>query len=122
MHSASVQRFFWCLFCLALVVGLTSGITWAQDTPIPKLDFSGDLGKNGLGLPRTRPAAEEASKVQISAQFEVDKQVATAYVVVTAQIEEGWHIYSITQPAGGPLKTRLSLSSDSMADSTAPIN
>jgi len=28
-------------------------------------------------------------------------------VVVTAEIEDGWHLYSITQPPGGPVTTRI---------------
>lgn len=122
MHVAPVQQVFRTLFCVAIFVGLAVQSSYGQETTVPKLDFSGDLGKNGLGLPRTAPAAQKASNVQISAQFEIDKQVSTAYVVVTANIEEGWHIYSITQPAGGPLKTRLSVSSDSLADPAAPIS
>lgn len=28
-------------------------------------------------------------------------------VILTADIEEGWHLYSITQPPGGPVTTRI---------------
>ncbi len=31
-------------------------------------------------------------------------------VVIQASIEPGWHVYSLTQPAGGPVATRVSLS------------
>ncbi len=33
----------------------------------------------------------------------------TITLVVTAQIETGWSLYSITQPPGGPIPTRLSM-------------
>jgi thiol:disulfide interchange protein DsbD len=33
----------------------------------------------------------------------------TASVKLSATIEEGWHIYSITQPAGGPNPTRITV-------------
>jgi DsbC/DsbD-like thiol-disulfide interchange protein len=39
-------------------------------------------------------------------------------VKVTAAIEEGWHIYSITQAAGGPQPTRIILP-DSQVSKTA---
>lgn len=32
-----------------------------------------------------------------------------AIVRVTAAIDDGWHIYSLTQPAGGPVATRITL-------------
>jgi thiol:disulfide interchange protein DsbD len=34
---------------------------------------------------------------------------ATATVRVDARIQDGWHIYSITQPAGGPIPTRITV-------------
>jgi DsbC/DsbD-like thiol-disulfide interchange protein len=33
----------------------------------------------------------------------------TADVRVDASIQDGWHIYSITQPAGGPIATRITV-------------
>jgi DsbC/DsbD-like thiol-disulfide interchange protein len=33
----------------------------------------------------------------------------TANVRVDASIQDGWHIYSITQPAGGPIATRITV-------------
>jgi DsbC/DsbD-like thiol-disulfide interchange protein len=34
---------------------------------------------------------------------------ATSSVRVDAKIQDGWHIYSVTQPAGGPIATRISV-------------
>lgn len=33
----------------------------------------------------------------------------TTTVRVTAKLEDGWHVYSLTQPAGGPRATRISV-------------
>lgn len=33
----------------------------------------------------------------------------TTTVRVTAKLEDGWHVYSLTQPAGGPKATRISV-------------
>ena len=33
----------------------------------------------------------------------------TATVRVTAKIQDGWHVYSLTQPAGGPKATRIAV-------------
>lgn len=35
---------------------------------------------------------------------------STFRVQLTAKMDEGWHLYSITQPAGGPIATRVSVS------------
>ena len=45
-------------------------------------------------------AAPRDLKVKPGAQFEV---------VLTATIDEGWHLYSTTQPTGGPTPTRITL-------------
>jgi thiol:disulfide interchange protein DsbD len=34
---------------------------------------------------------------------------ATVQVRIDARIQDGWHIYSITQPAGGPTATRITV-------------
>lgn len=34
---------------------------------------------------------------------------AVANVRIDAKIQDGWHIYSITQPAGGPIATRITV-------------
>ncbi|MCX7827497.1 MAG: hypothetical protein N2689_18355, partial [Verrucomicrobiae bacterium] len=31
----------------------------------------------------------------------------TVKIIVTAKLDEGWHIYSLTQPPGGPQKTTI---------------
>ncbi len=35
---------------------------------------------------------------------------STFRVQLTAKIVEGWHLYSITQPAGGPIATQVTVS------------
>jgi thiol:disulfide interchange protein len=37
----------------------------------------------------------------------------TAQIVVTVQLDAGWHLYSLTQPPGGPVKTTLTLNANS---------
>jgi thiol:disulfide interchange protein len=41
-----------------------------------------------------------------------------AELSITAEIPAGWHIFSITQPAGGPTKTRIDLESSSQFQKT----
>ena len=54
------------------------------------------------------PAAAQAPVVWTIAPLHgALKAGATANVRIEARIEDGWHIYSISQPAGGPVATRI---------------
>ena len=53
-------------------------------------------------------ASAEAKKVvAVQAQFTASTADAPARLYVTATIAPGWHIYSITQPPGGPITTKI---------------
>ncbi|NLF09403.1 MAG: hypothetical protein GX594_15700 [Pirellulaceae bacterium] len=47
--------------------------------------------------------------MSVSGEFTVANDRRRGEMFVSAKIEQGWHIYSITQPAGGPIATRISL-------------
>ena len=49
------------------------------------------------------------SKISLDAQFTASADGEPARLFVTATIEPGWHIYSITQPPGGPKRTTISV-------------
>src|SRR5215510_4015157 len=38
-----------------------------------------------------------------------------AKVLITARIDPGWHLYSLTQPSGGPVPTRITIDESSIA-------
>ncbi|MGH9456405.1 MAG: redoxin family protein [Thermoanaerobaculia bacterium] len=46
---------------------------------------------------------------------------APAEIRVEAKIDEGWHIYSITQPEGGPIPTEVTLLESNVLESTGPV-
>ncbi len=50
-------------------------------------------------------------KIERSGRGPVEPK-ARLEVVVTAAIEDGWRLYSITQPPGGPITTRIRLLKD----------
>jgi len=50
-------------------------------------------------------------KLTVAALFTAPAKNQSARLFVTAQIAPGWHIYSLTQPAGGPLPTRIQVDS-----------
>ena len=49
------------------------------------------------------------SHVQLSGSFTVNKATGRGTLTVTAVIDPDWHIYSLTQPDGGPGKPDLKL-------------
>ena len=52
---------------------------------------------------------QEKQVLSVSGEFTVSPDGRQGEMFVTAKIEPGWHIYSITQPEGGPIATRINL-------------
>lgn len=110
-----------------------------QTQPDGRLGQNGQLGQDAAFLPPTLPGTfpqDESIPAQGpelagfgSAQsiLAVEAQIAVAaadqrpYLFITARIRPGWHIYSITQPPGGPLATRLQLSDSPMFRLAGPF-
>ena len=55
--------------------------------------------------------------VNLSAKLDPNpvKPGQSAKAIVTAKIDAGWHLYSLTQPSGGPRPTRVTI------DETGPF-
>ncbi len=85
------------MFVTVLLTGLTAvaASVWAQIAD----NQSGGLFGQGPG--------EEV--VLVAAQFTAPADGQPGQLFVTATIKPGWHIYSITQPPGGPLATKIKL-------------
>lgn len=58
-------------------------------------------------------AGELGEPVTISASIERGVEGGPDMLAVKATLEEGWHLYSITQKPGGPLATKLTVAADS---------
>ncbi|MEM7782997.1 MAG: hypothetical protein AAF623_06565 [Planctomycetota bacterium] len=54
-------------------------------------------------------AANPGDPVKFSAKFELKPQSLEGMVSLTAVVENGWHIYSVTQPKGGPMRSKISV-------------
>ena len=98
-HSRAVPT----LFSLLLVFSLTASAA-AQDDIFQGGVFqeSGLLGKSSFSPP-------SSSVVTASGQFTAATGNQPAMLYVTAMIENGWHIFSLTQQPGGPLKSKITL-------------
>ncbi|MBO0797785.1 MAG: protein-disulfide reductase DsbD N-terminal domain-containing protein, partial [Blastocatellia bacterium] len=55
--------------------------------------------------------AQTPNPVSLSARLEPAqiKQGQSAKVLITARIDPGWHLYSLTQPPGGPIPTKITI-------------
>ena len=103
--STSLMVVFTALMTLVLSAISSPGWLVAQDDA-PKLNVLEQLGgADGLG-----GLGGAGDKVTFAARIISDDGGPTGKLIVTAEIEPQWHIYSITQPKGGPLPTKLELS------------
>ncbi len=67
-------------------------------------------GNNSLGgIVGAFDSSTDAKPATITAQFTAATDERPAVIMITAKITPGWHVYSITQPPGGPLKTKIQL-------------
>ncbi len=84
---------------MAFLVGLLIMVTpfWAQAD-----DVQGGLE----GLFARQP---EEAVVSVTAEFTASTAQRAGQLTITARIKPRWHIYSITQPPGGPLPTEIKL-------------
>jgi suppressor for copper-sensitivity B len=92
-------------FILAAILAFLSGsvggrLAWAQ--PRSPLDL------NALNV-GADAAPDPKSVVTVSAGFNVESNGRTGQLAITAEIADGWHIYSITQAPGGPVRTQIKL-------------
>jgi len=95
---------FVCLLILGAVVAgsLISGAPlWAQLEGGP---FGGRSGGFGAGF-----GGSAEPVVAVSAQFTAPTPDRPGRLFITATIQPGWHIYSITQAPGGPVPTQIKL-------------
>lgn len=59
---------------------------------------------------------------KVSWSYKTVKKSANLYeVIATASVPEGWHIYSSTTPAGGPVPTALTLKSNPLVSKMGAV-
>lgn len=84
--------------CLAGFLGMYAPL-WAQSGL-----FDGNQGGGPLGL-----GSGAKDIVKVNARFTTPAGKQPAVLFITAEIKQGWHIYSITQAPGGPIRTKIQL-------------
>ncbi len=98
--------FYGLCLCLAFSVSASELFAASQPRPIGGLE---DLYDDFGGFTEKTPRFAGKKYVAFSAILvkAPEKSDADAYLVVNAKIENGWHLYSITQPSGGPIRGKF---------------
>jgi suppressor for copper-sensitivity B len=82
----------------ALALGFAAGTAAGQDS------YGGAAGGYG-----NSSGGDDGPPVSVSAQFTAAKGGQPAELFISAVVKAGWHIYSLTQPKGGPLASKIDL-------------
>jgi suppressor for copper-sensitivity B len=93
---ASICRMMWLGLSLTLLAGMAPA---ARAEPLDSGSLFG--GSAVLG--------GDEGELEVSANFTKAEGKQPARLTITAEIPAGWHIFSITQPPGGPNKTKIKL-------------
>jgi thiol:disulfide interchange protein len=80
-----------------------------------KRGFASGLAIILLLLLGSSALAQTPNPVSLSGKLEPPqvKQGQRAKVLITAKIDPGWHLYSLTQPPGGPIATKITIDENS---------
>ncbi|MHB8951818.1 MAG: protein-disulfide reductase DsbD family protein [Pirellulaceae bacterium] len=104
------RRFEWMVVAALLAAGLGASTcgqsTFGQVPPLhgnaPGLDDPLNVLSQLEG-----PSSGNASPVEFAGSFRIERDTRQGHLAIEARIEPGFHIYSTTQPAGGPRPTMI---------------
>ena len=91
-----------------IVTVLATAAVCAEDLA-PRLG----TGSGGVADPLAAVTAALGDPVAVSAAVELGSGGRPDQLAVTATLEEGWHLYAISQKRGGPIATKITLAADS---------
>jgi thiol:disulfide interchange protein len=80
---------------------------------VPQLEGFENLGGADAG--------QAAGRVSVSADFQIKQGTRQGVVRLHADIQEGWHIYSTTQPPGGPIRATIDVADTPGVEVTGPF-
>lgn len=104
-----------CVAVVALLPGW-AGVAWSGD-------LAGPLGaaRQPVANPLADVAAALGDPVSVSAAVEAGRDGHADMLAVTARLEPGWHLYSVTQKPGGPIATRIAVATNSPRQVAGPF-
>ncbi|MEM7785443.1 MAG: cytochrome c biogenesis protein CcdA [Planctomycetota bacterium] len=65
------------------------------------------LGGLFSGSALAQPSGLEVTQVSFSGEFRIKEGTRQGVLSLTADIQDGWHVFSITQQPGGPVKSQI---------------
>lgn len=99
MRTTAVSAFARLAACVAAAAFLVARVE-GQNLP-SQGGFPSPLGLAG--------PTDDGPKLKVEASFAPAIGGEAAQLIVTAKLEPGWHTYSITQPPGGPTRTKITV-------------
>lgn len=93
----------WIALAAAFVLATPAAAQFSFDPNGGGFDFPDPIGESAT------VAADDGPKVKAAARYTPAVEGQSAMIEITAQIAEGYHIYAVDQPKGGPLGVRLTL-------------
>ncbi|MEZ6069823.1 MAG: protein-disulfide reductase DsbD family protein [Pirellulales bacterium] len=87
----------------------------APPSPFPSLSLP-PLGSADKG------ASQDDGVESVSAYFTTSAAGEPAQLFVTVEMGNGWHTYSVTQPSGGPIRTRIDVTNNDAVRVTGPFH
>ena len=103
------------------VYALFAWVTVVTTAPARAQFRAPDEGDQKFGVLSAFDDDHGSDPVELSAQFTTAEGKRPAVVMIMATIEDGWHVYSITQAPGGPQKTRIELAPSPQYHLLAPF-
>lgn len=102
-----IKRTGWMLVFSA--VALSAAVWGAAHGAEPEDFFSPPVP----GLPAAGGFGFSKSVASVEAQFTAEPESRRGHLFITLKLQPGWHVYSLTQPEGGPLPTEIRLTQSS---------
>ena len=102
MQLRHIQRWFAC--SLGLLVILATGPVAAQ-FDLDDFKLAPELSGFNSGPPN--------ANLEITGRIRMAPGEKIGLLEVTAKMDEAWHVYSLTQPAGGPMRSQIKLDKSS---------
>lgn len=95
---------------ISAILLVAAGLVGSGNAVLGQVRMGGQLGDQlGSPLAGLEGDSQFSDPVSLEAQFTAATANRPAVLMITADIERGWHVYSLTQPSGGPTKTKIEL-------------
>ncbi len=112
LKSLACAGTFAVLACMVIAAATAPRMVTAQDD----FDFSGGLIPQ---FPASSFSAKTNEPATWTASYDAEPGTTLGELKIEVKLAKGWHIYSTTQPSGGPLPTKISVAKPDSVKATA---